>query len=143
MIAAFVTQQPTSAEFGVNDDIYCVAPAYDFTRPIAAAPYDIYPWAVTGDQFAALARAAQGELGLDRLNLRDERSDVPGLAIHSGYAGRTCLSASPVTIAAAMATLSERIPPCIGMTTRASAASCTVCGTPALSRPNSSTSASA
>jgi LmbE family N-acetylglucosaminyl deacetylase len=65
MIAAFVTQRDALAEIGVNDEVYRVAPAHDFTQPLEAAHYDSYPWGMTGGQFAALARAARGELGLD------------------------------------------------------------------------------
>src|SRR5262249_2513821 len=49
-------------------------------------------------------------------------------------------SASPSTMAAASATLSERIPGRIGTLRRASAAAWTSAGTPALSRPSSSRS---
>src|SRR3954471_1179209 len=48
-----------------------------------------------------------------------------------------CLNASPNAMAAAMATLSERKPGAIGITSRASAAAATSSGTPADSRPNS------
>ena len=50
-----------------------------------------------------------------------------------------CRKASPATIAAATAILSERMPDCIGMRRRTSALSWTAAGTPALSRPNNST----
>src|SRR6186997_2678019 len=48
---------------------------------------------------------------------------------------RVCRKASPATIAAATAILSERMPGCIGMRSRTSARSWTADGTPALSRP--------
>src|SRR6186713_1152587 len=48
-----------------------------------------------------------------------------------------CRRASPATIAAATAILSERMPDCMGMRRRISARSWTADGTPALSRPNS------
>jgi LmbE family N-acetylglucosaminyl deacetylase len=67
MIAAFVTQREALADFGVNDEVYRVAPAHDFTQPPETVLYDDYSWGMTGGQFAALARAARGELGLDRL----------------------------------------------------------------------------
>ena len=51
-----------------------------------------------------------------------------------------CRSASPNAMAAAMATLSERKPGLIGITSRASAAAATSSVTPADSRPNSRTS---
>ena len=56
------------------------------------------------------------------------------------YGRRSCLSASPSTMAPATATLSERRPGCIAMAMRASAAACTCSGTPALSRPSIRTS---
>ena len=52
---------------------------------------------------------------------------------------RVCRSASPATIAAATAILSDRMPDCMGMRRRTSARSWMVAGTPALSRPNNST----
>src|SRR5262245_31127247 len=52
---------------------------------------------------------------------------------------RVCRRASPATIAAATAILSERMPDCIGMRRRTSAISWIAAGTPALSRPNKST----
>src|SRR4051812_39190429 len=54
---------------------------------------------------------------------------VPGRSV--------CRSASPNAMAAAIATLSERKPGLIGITTRASAAAVTSSVTPADSRPNS------
>jgi hypothetical protein len=67
MLAAYETQRETLAEFGVRDEFYRIAPNYDFTQPLDGALYDSYPWGVTGGQFAELARAARGELGLDAL----------------------------------------------------------------------------
>src|SRR5688572_16960761 len=52
----------------------------------------------------------------------------------------SCRIASPATIAAAIATLSDRRPARIGIRMRRSAAACTSSGTPALSRPSSSES---
>jgi LmbE family N-acetylglucosaminyl deacetylase len=67
MLAAYETQRDALAEFGVRDEVYRVAPEYDFTQPLDGALYDSYPRGVTGGQFAELARAARGELGLDGL----------------------------------------------------------------------------
>src|SRR5262245_40781806 len=52
----------------------------------------------------------------------------------------SCRIASPATIAAANATLSDRRPGRSGIRSRRSAAACTSSGTPALSRPSSSES---
>ena len=57
-------------------------------------------------------------------------------------AGLVCRSASPSAMAAAIATLSERSPGLIGITSRASAAAATSSGTPADSRPNNRMSVS-
>jgi LmbE family N-acetylglucosaminyl deacetylase len=65
MLAAYGTQRETLTEFGVRDEFYRIAPDYDFTRPLDGVLYDAYSWGVTGGQFAELARAARGELGLD------------------------------------------------------------------------------
>lgn len=67
MLAAFETQHETLAPFGVRDEVYRIAPAHDFTQPPTEVLYDRYEWGMTGSQFAALARAARGELGLDGL----------------------------------------------------------------------------
>jgi hypothetical protein len=67
MLAAYETQRDALAEFGVRDEVYRVAPEYDFTQPLDSALYDSFPRGVTGGQFAELARAARGELGLDGL----------------------------------------------------------------------------
>ncbi len=58
----------------------------------------------------------------------------------AGAAHLSCRNASPSTMAAATATLSERKPGRIGTATRRSAAACTSSGTPADSRPTISTS---
>src|SRR5262249_34455997 len=52
-----------------------------------------------------------------------------------GGSAAVCRIASPTAMAAAIATLSERKPFRIGMTSRASAAACTFSGTPEVSRP--------
>lgn len=57
----------------------------------------------------------------------------------ASYPPRRCRIISPAAIAQAIATLSERMPSRIGMTSRASAVPITSSGTPADSRPNSST----
>src|SRR5437899_1562250 len=57
-----------------------------------------------------------------------------------GEGAAVCRIASPTAMAAAIATLSERNPSRIGMTSRALAAACTFSGTPDVSRPNSNTS---
>lgn len=66
MLAEFETQQETLLAFGVRDEVYRVAPEHDFTRPPDGAPYGHLGCSITGGRFAELARAACGELGLDR-----------------------------------------------------------------------------
>jgi N-acetylglucosamine malate deacetylase 2 len=75
MLAAYQTQRETLAGFGVRDEFYRVAPEHDFTQPLGDVLYDSYPLGVTGGQFAELARAARGELGLDGL-----RREIEGAA---------------------------------------------------------------
>ena len=58
-------------------------------------------------------------------------------ALLTGGKPAVCLKPSPRTIAAAMATLSDRAGGSMGMVTRASARSWTWGGTPAVSRPSS------
>jgi LmbE family N-acetylglucosaminyl deacetylase len=67
MLAAYETQRDGLAKFGVRDEFYRVAPDYDFTQPLDGARYDSTSWGLIGGQFAELARAARGELGLDGL----------------------------------------------------------------------------
>jgi LmbE family N-acetylglucosaminyl deacetylase len=67
MMAVFETQHEMLAAFGAHDELYRVAPPRDFTQPPRHVLYDHYAWGVTGGQFAELARAARGELGLDGL----------------------------------------------------------------------------
>lgn len=65
MLAEFVTQQEALMAFGVRDEVYRIAPEYDFTRPPGEVLYDRFDWGMTGGRFAQLARVARGELGLD------------------------------------------------------------------------------
>ena len=65
MLAEFVTQQEMLMAFGVCDECYRIAPEVDFTQPPDAVRYDNADRGITGGQFAQLARAARGELGLD------------------------------------------------------------------------------
>ena len=58
-------------------------------------------------------------------------------ALRAPERSRSGANASPRTMAAAWATLRERIPGRMGIKSRASAAACTASGTPALSRPTS------
>jgi N-acetylglucosamine malate deacetylase 2 len=67
MISAFQTQRKTLTQYAVRDEFYRVAAEHDFTQPPADVLYDNYQWGLTGGQFAELARAARGELGLDGL----------------------------------------------------------------------------
>ena len=67
MLAEFVTQQEALMAFGVCDECYRIAPEQDFTRPPDGVLYDSADRGITGGQFAQLARAARGELGLDAI----------------------------------------------------------------------------
>ncbi len=68
------------------------------------------------------------------------RIDCDGVSYSPPVGAAVCRIASPTAMAAAIATLSERKPGRIGMTSRASAAAWTCSGTPADSRPNIRTS---
>ena len=118
-------------------------------RPAARSPSGAF----AGSASSRASRAAQ--MSSRRLSNQARARDcwesrsvaVMGLALIR-CAGRcyhranppVCRSASPATMAAAIATLSERRPSRSGMRRQVSAAHCTASGTPALSRPNSSTS---
>lgn len=65
MLAEFVSQQEMLMAFGVRDECYRIAPEQDFTHPPDEVRYDAADRGITGGQFALLARAARGELGLD------------------------------------------------------------------------------
>lgn len=65
MLAEFASQQEMLMAFGVRDECYRIAPEQDFTHPPDEVRYDSVGRGITGGQFAQLARAARGELGLD------------------------------------------------------------------------------
>jgi LmbE family N-acetylglucosaminyl deacetylase len=65
MLAEFASQQEMLLAFGVCDECYRIAPEQDFTHPPDEVHYDTVSRGMTGGQFAQLARAARGELGLD------------------------------------------------------------------------------
>src|ERR1035437_7382007 len=89
---------------------------------------------------AAKHRRAAGMCAFTLQGQKDFLDRVTHRAV-SLHCGLVCRSASPNAIAAAIATLSERKPGWIGITSRASAAATTSSGTPADSRPNSRMSA--
>ena len=64
MLAEFVTQQEMLMGFGVRDERYRIAPEQDFTHAPDEALYD-GDRGITSGQFAQLARAACGELGIE------------------------------------------------------------------------------
>ncbi len=82
-------------------------------------------------QFRRVARIRGGVLG----GSCDHACGVPLGGATSMSKCPVCLRASPSTMARATATFSERNPVLIGTLRRASAASCTSAGTPALSLP--------
>ena len=63
-LECYCTQARTLARFGVGRERYRVAPVYDFAqRPHAGLLcYEEFGWGMTGDEFCALAVAAQREL---------------------------------------------------------------------------------
>ncbi|NNM71843.1 PIG-L deacetylase family protein [Enterovirga aerilata] len=68
MIAAHASQAGTLAGFGVADECYRAAPAYDFgSLPNRGALlYERYGWGLAGGQWLELAAAAARELRLER-----------------------------------------------------------------------------
>lgn len=60
MIAAFATQRATLAPFGVAQEAFRPAPAYEFLHPPHAGRlhYEQYDWGMTGARWRALARDA-------------------------------------------------------------------------------------
>ncbi len=62
----FRSQQSILANFGVERELFRIAPIYDFTAPPHAGPllYESFGWGITGQQFCAHARAALRSLGL-------------------------------------------------------------------------------
>ena len=68
MIAAHATQAGTLAGFGVADEPYRIAPAYDFARlPNGGALlYEHYGWGLTGARWLDLVAEATGELQPER-----------------------------------------------------------------------------
>lgn len=66
MLACYRTQQDVLRQFGIRDERFRMAPAYDFTRPAHAGPayYDRFPWGMTTSRWLELARAARCQLGV-------------------------------------------------------------------------------
>ena len=66
MLAAHLTQKDTLDGFGIADEAFRPAPAYDFAEPPhgGIALYDRYGWGMTSARFCGLAAAARQDLGL-------------------------------------------------------------------------------
>lgn len=67
-LACFASQAETLAQFGVERELFRLAPPYDFTVPPHPGRlfYEQFPWGVTGAQFRTLAAQALDQLGLSR-----------------------------------------------------------------------------
>lgn len=89
-----------------------------FTRLVH---FQVRPALMTYDETRERAHAAYGR----RVNALVWRIEDAGERAYAGYRRAICRNASPTAMAAAIATLSERRPPRIGMTRRALAALCT------------------
>ena len=68
MLAAHATQADTLAGFGIADETYRPAPAYDFGRLPNNGDllYERYGWGLTGARWLELVADARRELGLER-----------------------------------------------------------------------------
>lgn len=66
-LACFRSQAETLAQFRVDREVFRLAPRYDFTeRPQADLLfYERFPWGMMGDEFCALAKAANAQLFSD------------------------------------------------------------------------------
>jgi N-acetylglucosamine malate deacetylase 2 len=66
MFACYRTQQDVLRQFGIREERFRLAPAYNFTKPPHAGPayYDRFPWGMTTSRWVELARAARRQLGL-------------------------------------------------------------------------------
>ena len=66
-LACFESQAETLAQFGVERELFRLAPAYDFSQPPHTGQlfYERFSWGMTGKRFQALVEAARGELGLE------------------------------------------------------------------------------
>lgn len=63
-LACFSTQAQTLAPFGVERELFRLAPAYDFTKAphTGSLFYERFPWGMTGDGFRTRAAQATAEL---------------------------------------------------------------------------------
>ncbi len=64
-LACFASQTETLAQFGVEREMFRVAPLYDFTQPPHGGRlfYENFSWGMSGARFRELAAAASTELG--------------------------------------------------------------------------------
>ena len=67
-LACFASQTETLAQFGVEREIFRLAPVYDFTMPPHEGRlfYENFTWGMSGARFRELAAGALAELGLSR-----------------------------------------------------------------------------
>ncbi len=63
-LACFPSQAETLAQFGVDRELFRLAPSYNFTRRPHAGQlfYERFPWGMTGDGFCELASRALADL---------------------------------------------------------------------------------
>src|SRR5882757_10852972 len=134
-VGKFLRGRKAAAERAVGADEIGIAKLAGRGRAIllAAAPQ------VAAREAAKHRRAA----GMGAFALQGQKDLLDRVTHHvsSLLTERVCRSASPNAMAAAIATLSERRPGLMGMTSRASAAATTSSVTPADSRPNNRISA--
>lgn len=82
-LACFQSQAETLAQFGLERELFRVAPPYDFTqRPHRGQLfYEQFPWGMDGDRFCQLAWQARNELsGVSGAESRSFEAHVPASA---------------------------------------------------------------
>ena len=71
-LACFRSQTETLAQFAVDQELFRIAPAYDFAAPPHPGQlfYEQFPWGMTGARFRSLASEALNLFGLQTANVR-------------------------------------------------------------------------
>lgn len=77
-LSSFSTQAETLRPFGIEEEQYRLAPAYDFTRPPHAGKlfYENFSWGMTGARLCELAGAALEKLQIETQDSAHERASA-------------------------------------------------------------------
>ena len=81
-LACFTSQAETLAQFGVAEELFRIAPRYDFTRPPHPGQlfYEQFPWGMQGERFRGLAADAALQLHGSTALLSGDRVPAPATA---------------------------------------------------------------